>query len=165
MKTLPEEEKEEISQEITLINQKLATDQLSLKNFIKGEFSLQHLLEVSDTLMEKIYQRAVYLQKRNHPMESAALFKFLILLNPFCADYWLGVGFSALNLHELEDAKQYFDTAISIDPKNPKVYYFAAICAKLQQDHDSVSKYCNEGQAVGSVEWDLIFKDLTKPFN
>ena len=158
--TLPVDEKEKISLELSQINKKISSDDFAFKEFIKGEFSLQQLLEVSDELIQKIYHRAVHLQKEGHHLDASALLKFLILLNPFLADFWIGMGYSSMNVNELDEAKQYLDTAISIDPNNPRTYYFAAVCSKLMKDQVAAMNYCKEGLQLSNQEWNPIFNKL-----
>lgn len=160
IQTLPQAEREKVTKELMKINQKIASDPLILTKFLSGDFNLQKLLQVEDSFMQQIYTIAIGYQDESHHLDAAALFKFLIVLNPYVTDFWIGLGFSSMHLHELEEAQNYFDTAITMDTLNPRGYYFGSLCSKMRKDTHKATNYCEIGLGLGNQEWDAPFANL-----
>jgi type III secretion system low calcium response chaperone LcrH/SycD len=109
--------------------------------------SLQEILEFSDEKLEIFYQQASRLYQKNRFKESIEAFTFLTTLNPFVANFWLGLGMSEQRLEEYSDALLAFAMAMMADPASPLPHYQTALCYRAMGEKES---------ALGALELALM---------
>src|ERR1700728_2512971 len=111
---------------------KKVKEKLKDKAYLKREFakgkSGQEILGFSDETMAKFYRAALQLFEHQHHKDAANAFLFLVTLNPFNHDYWLGLGMSTQMSGDFESAIDAYEMAAIYDMDNPVPYFYLAKC-------------------------------------
>ncbi len=94
---------------------------------LKSE-TLQKAFEVSNYDMEAVYTEAHAFYMKDNYLESATAFRFLVLLNPFVAKYWLGLGASLQLLQKYTKALHSYAIVALLEIKNPYPHFHAFEC-------------------------------------
>lgn len=97
----------------------------------------QEVLEVSDEVMAKLYQKARSLFEKENFIDSANAFLFLSTLNPNCFEYWLGLGMSLQRCQEYYRAIDAYELAVHADITNPASYFYLAKCFFAIHDREN----------------------------
>lgn len=120
---------------------KRAKEKLKDKALLKREFangkSAQEILGFSDGTMAKFYEAAYHLFENRHYADAANAFLFLVTLNPYNHDYWLGLGMSAQMTGDFDAAVDSYEMAAICELDNPVPYFYLAKCLFAMHDRDS----------------------------
>ena len=104
---------------------------------LKGGQSGQILFGFTDEEMGKFYLTAHHLLEEKNAQAAVDSFVFLVTLNPFHSEYWMGLG-AALQLnHDYEAAVDAYEIAAIYNLEHPLPYLYLAKC--LFAMHDRVS--------------------------
>lgn len=106
------------------------------KELAQGK-SAQEIMGFSDESMAKFYAAAYHLFENKKYIDAADAFLFLVTLNPYRHDYWLGLGMATQMCHEFEAAIDAYEMASICDINNPIPYLYLAKC--LFAIHDRTS--------------------------
>ena len=87
--------------------------------------AIQKAIGYTDPMMLLLYQIAVDLSENKSHDESVAAFKFLCILNPYIAPFWIGLGVSQVQQQDFEGAIKSYERAIEVDPTNIQGYLYA----------------------------------------
>lgn len=117
------------------------------KEWLKAQFAKgkngQDVLGFSNEAMAKFYHAASQLFEHRRYSDSANAFLFLVTLNPYSHDYWLGLGMSTQMLGNFEGAIDAYEMAAITDVENPIPYFYLAKCLFAMHDRDSALEALN----------------------
>ncbi|CDR33806.1 SycD/LcrH family type III secretion system chaperone [Criblamydia sequanensis] len=102
----------------------------------KGK-SAQEILEISPEMMSRFKSAAYRLFAGKRYAEATNAFLFLVTLNPYNHDYWLGLGMSTQMCHEYESAIDAYEMAASLSHENPIPFFYLAKCLFSIHDRES----------------------------
>ncbi len=106
------------------------------KELSKGK-SAQEIMGFSEEVMAKFYAAAYRLFENKHYVDAANAFLFLVTLNPYRHDYWLGLGMATQMNHDFEAAIDAYEMASICDIVNPVPYLYLAKCLFATHDRSS----------------------------
>jgi type III secretion system low calcium response chaperone LcrH/SycD len=111
------------------------------KDFLKHELSngkqIQEILEFSNETMAKFYKAAYHLFEHHKHSDAADAFLFLVTLNPYNHDYWLGLGMATQLIGNFEGAIDAYEMAAVYEIDNPTPYFYLAKCLFAIHDRES----------------------------
>lgn len=116
--------------------EKLKNKDLLKKELAKGK-SPQEILGFSDETMAKFYKAAYTLFEHKRYADAANAFLFLVTLNTYNHDYWLGLGMSAQLCGDYEAAIDAYEMAAVTDVESPVPYFYLAKCLFAIHDRES----------------------------
>lgn len=106
------------------------------KEFAKGR-AAQDILGFSNETMAKFYGAAYRLFEHRKYVDAANAFLFLVTLNPYNHDYWLGLGMAAQMTGDFDAAVDSYEMAAACEVTNPVPYFYLAKCLFAMHDRDS----------------------------
>jgi len=106
------------------------------KELAKGK-SPQEILEFSDEKMAKFYGAAYRLFEHRRYPEAANAFLFLVTLNSYNFDYWLGLGMATQMCNEFESAIDAYEMAAMLDVESPVPYFYLSKCFFAVHDREN----------------------------
>lgn len=112
-------------------------DKALLKKEIAAGKSAQDILGFDDGTMAKFYGAAYHLFENRHYADAANAFLFLVTLNPYNHDYWLGLGMATQMTGDFEAAVDSYEMAAICELDNPVPYFYLAKCLFAMHDRDS----------------------------
>lgn len=115
---------------------KLKNKKLLKKELAEGK-SAQEIMGFSEDAMAKFYEAAYHLFEYKRYVDAADAFLFLVTLNPYKHDYWLGLGMATQMCHDFEGAIDAYEMASICNIVNPVPYFYLAKC--LFAIHDRTS--------------------------
>lgn len=139
------------------VKTKLKNKPLLKKLFAKGK-SAQEILEFSDETMVKFYQAAYKLLDHHLYLDAANAFLFLVTLNPYNHDYWLGLGMSSQFCHDYEAAIDAYEMSAACKIDDPTPYFYLAKC--LFAIHDRKSALMAFDLAIEYADYQEEYTDL-----
>lgn len=118
------------------IKQKLKNKTLLKKEFAEGK-TAQEIMGFTDETMAKFYKAAYHLFENRHHTDAANAFLFLVTLNPYNHDYWLGLGMSTQMSGDYDAAVDAYEMAAICDICSPVPYFYLAKCLFAMHDRES----------------------------
>lgn len=118
------------------VREKLKNKALLKKELAEGK-SAQEIMGFSDETMAKFYRAAYRLFENRHYQNAANAFLFLVTLNPYNHEYWLGLGMSAQMSGDYESAIDSYEMAAIRDVCSPVPYFYLAKCLFAMHDRES----------------------------
>jgi type III secretion system low calcium response chaperone LcrH/SycD len=118
------------------IKKKLKNKKQLKKDFSEGK-TPQEIVGYSDETMAKFYKAAYHLFENRHYRDAADAFLFLVTLNAYNHDYWLGVGMSSQMLGDFDLAVDAYEMAAICSMENPIPYFYLAKCLFAMHDRSS----------------------------
>lgn len=106
------------------------------KQLIAGK-KIQDILELPDSTMDKFYLAACQLFENKSYHDAADAFLFLVTVNPYHYDYWIGLGASTQHCNEYEAAIDAYEMAAICQLDNPIPYFHLANCLFAMHDRES----------------------------
>lgn len=97
---------------------------------LKSE-TLQRAFAVSPYEMEEIYKEGHSFYILDNFLESSTSFRWLVLLNPFVAKYWMGLAASLQLLEKYEKALHAYAMVALLEMENPYPHWHAYECYSL----------------------------------
>ena len=123
---------------------KKAKEKLKNKKKLKKEFAegktAQEIMGFSDETMAKFYRAAVHLFENRHYVDAANSFLFLVTLNAYNHDYWLGLGMSTQMYGNFEAAIDAYEMAAICQIENPVPYFYLAKCLFAMHERESAQQ-------------------------
>jgi type III secretion system low calcium response chaperone LcrH/SycD len=120
---------------------KRVKEKLKDRKWLKAELakgiSAQQILEFSDETMAKFYGAAYKLFEHRHYTDAANAFLFLVTLNPYNHEYWLGLGMATQMTADFEAAIDAYEMAAICELDNPIPYFYLAKCLFSMHERDS----------------------------
>lgn len=118
------------------VKEKLKNKKLLKKELAAGK-NAQQILGFKDETMAKFYGAAYRLFENRRFSDAANAFLFLVTLNPYNHDYWLGLGMAAQMCGDYESAVDAYEMAAVIDIQSPVPYFYLAKCLFAMHDRES----------------------------
>jgi type III secretion system low calcium response chaperone LcrH/SycD len=118
------------------VKEKLKDQKFLKKELAKGK-TAQQILEFSNETMAKFYKAAYQLFEHRKYADAANAFMFLVTLNPYNHDYWLGLGMSTQMQGDFESAIDAYEIAAMYELDNPVPYFYLAKCLFAIHDRES----------------------------
>lgn len=118
------------------IKQKLKNKALLKKELAAGK-TAQEIMGFTNETMAKFYKAAYHLFENRHHAEAANAFLFLVTLNPYNHDYWLGLGMSTQMCGDYEAAIDAYEMAAINDVCSPVPYFYLAKCLFAIHDREN----------------------------
>ncbi|CRX38373.1 SycD/LcrH family type III secretion system chaperone [Estrella lausannensis] len=112
-------------------------DHERVKRELQEGKSAQDILEISDESMADFYQAAYKLFVGKRYTDAANAFLFLVTLNPYHHDYWMGLGMATQMCHEFESAIDAYEMAAICQVESPVPYFYLAKCLFAIHDRES----------------------------
>ncbi|MCB1111845.1 MAG: SycD/LcrH family type III secretion system chaperone [Chlamydiales bacterium] len=106
------------------------------KQLAKGK-SAQKILEITDRSMKSFYEAAQRLYDHQFYTDAANAFLFLVTLNPYNHDYWLGLGKSTQMTSDFEAAIDAYEIAMHLNVDSPVPYFYLAKCFFAMHDPEN----------------------------
>ncbi|KAF3362038.1 putative regulatory protein, involved in type III secretion lcrH, sycD [Chlamydiales bacterium STE3] len=131
-----------------------------LKKWLAEGKTAQQILDFSESAMLKFYQAAYHLLEHNRHEDAANAFIFLVTLNPYHHDYWIGLGMASQLRHDYEMAIDAYEMAAVCRVEDPTPYFYLAKC--LFAIHDRASALLAFDLAIEYAGENEKFKDLKK---
>lgn len=107
-----------------------------LKELSKGR-SIEQIIEIPATLMQKLYKTACHLFETQQYVEASDGFLFLISLNARQQDYWIGLGMATQMCGDFESAIDAYEMAAIYETENPVPYFYLAKCLFAMHERQS----------------------------
>ena len=108
-----------------------------LRDFLLKGKAPQEILCFSDMTMAKFYRSALSLFDAKQHSEAQNAFLFLISLNIYNYDYWLGYGMSTQLCGDFESAIDAYEMAAMLEIESPVPYFYLAKCLFAIHDRES----------------------------
>lgn len=102
--------------------------------------TLQQAFGVTSYEMEGIYHEAYEYYESGRYEDALISFRWLVLLNPFKVDYWMGMGANQQLLTHYEKALHHYAIATLLDSENPLPHYYAYACYCARIDEENAQK-------------------------
>lgn len=99
-----------------------------LKEELAAGRTPQEVIGFSMQTMGKFYQAANHLFENRHYKNAADAFLFLVTLNAYNHDYWLGLGMSMQMCGDFDFAVDAYEMAAICEIENPVPYFYLAKC-------------------------------------
>ncbi len=109
----------------------------SLKKALSEGVTPQEILEFSEETMNKFYGAACKLFENKRYSDAANAFLFLVTLNSYHYDYWLGLGAATQRCGDYEAAIDAYEMAAICHLESPEPYFHLAKCLFAMHDRDS----------------------------
>lgn len=123
----------EISEKV----KKKLKDKKRLKELFAQGKTAQEIMELSDITIGHFYEAAYRLFQSSRYEDAANAFLFLVTLNPYNHDFWLGLGMSTQLLGDKEAAIDAYEMAASCQIDNPVPYFYLAKCLFESHERDN----------------------------
>lgn len=114
-----------------LKNKKLLEEELA-----KGK-TAQEIMEISDATMAEFYKAASHLFENRHYADAANGFLFLVSMNAYNHDYWLGLGMATQMCGDFEAAINAYEMSAIYEVDNPIPYFYLAKCLFAMHERQS----------------------------
>ena len=118
------------------VKEKLKNKKLLKKQLSQGK-TAQEILGFSDETMAKFYGAAYRLFEHRRYTDAANAFLFLVTLNPYNHDYWVGMGMCSQLSKDYETAIDAYEMAAICRIDSPVPYFYLAKCLFALHDRDS----------------------------
>lgn len=115
---------------------KLKNKKLLKKELAQGK-TAQEIMGFSNETMAKFYGAAYRLFESKRYSDAANAFIFLVTLNPYNHEYWLGLGMATQLYGDFEAAIDAYEMAAICDMESPVPYFYLAKCLFAMHDRDS----------------------------
>lgn len=114
-----------------------------LKKALGQGITPQEILEFSEETMNKFYAAACKLYESKRYTDAANAFLFLVTLNSYHYDYWLGLGAATQRCGDYEAAIDAYEMAAICHLESPEPYFHLAKCLFAMHDRDSALQAIN----------------------
>lgn len=118
------------------VKQKLKNKKLLQKQLAQGK-TAQEILGFTDETMAKFYGASYRLFEHRRYAEAANAFLFLVTLNPYNHDYWVGMGMCSQMTKDYETAIDAYEMAAICRIDSPVPYFYLAKCLFALHDRES----------------------------
>jgi type III secretion system low calcium response chaperone LcrH/SycD len=116
-------------------------DLLKQPSLLKAELAMgkpaQEILEIPDAQMQLFYKMACQLFEKQRYAAAVDGFLFLIGMNAYQREYWLGLGMALQMCGNFEMAIDAYETATIYEIENPVPYFYLAKCLFAMHERQS----------------------------
>ena len=121
------------------VKEKLKNKKLLKKELAAGK-TAQQIMGIDNETMAKFYGAAYRLFEHQRYVDAANGFLFLVTLNPYNHEYWLGLGMATQMNNDFEAAVDAYEMAAICELDNPIPYFYLAKCLFAMHDRDSAKQ-------------------------
>ncbi len=134
-------------------------DKKWLKKQLDSGKTAQEIIGFPDETMNKFYHAAYVLFENKRYVDAADAFLFLVTMNPYHYDYWLGLGAATQRCGDYEAAIDSYEMAAICQLENPIPYFHLAKCLFAMHDRESALQAIDLAleYAEGRSEYDEIY--------
>lgn len=118
------------------VKEKLKDKQFMKKEFAAGK-SAQEIMGLSDESMAQFYKAGCKLFGHKRYVDAANAFLYLVTLNSYNYDYWLGLGMATQMCRDFDSAIDAYEMAAICELDNPVPYFYLAKCFFSINDRDN----------------------------
>ena len=118
------------------VKEKLKNKKLLKKEMAEGK-TAQEIMGFSNDAMAKFYGAAYRLFEHRRYEEASNAFLFLVTLNPYIHDYWLGLGMCAQMMGDYDAAVDAYELAAMCQLDSPVPYFYLAKCLFTMKEKES----------------------------
>lgn len=118
------------------VQRKLRNKKLLRKELASGR-TPQEVIGFSNETMAKFYGAAYHLFENRRYQDAADAFIFLVTLNAYNHDYWLGLGMASQMSGDFDLAVDAYEMAAICNMDNPIPYFYLAKCLFAMHDRNS----------------------------
>lgn len=131
-----------------------------LKKALAAGQTPQDILGFSEETMQKFYAAACKLFESKRYSDAANAFLFLVSLNSYHYDYWLGLGAATQRCEDYESAIDAYEMAAICHLESPEPYFHLAKCLFAMHDRDSALQAIDLAieYSDGRVEYDEVHR-------
>lgn len=108
-----------------------------LQEELSKGISVEQILEIPPILMQKLHKAACHLFETHKYAAATDGFLFLIALNAYQHEYWIGLGMATQMCGEFESAVDAYEMAAIYNPENPVPYFYLAKCLFAMHERQS----------------------------
>lgn len=141
-----------------------AKEKLKNKKLLKEELAAgktaQEIMGFKEETMAKFYRAAYRLFENRHYTDAANAFVFLVTLNPYNHDYWVGLGMSVQLCGDYEAAIDAYEMAAICKLESPVPYFYLAKCLFAVHERESALQALDLALEYAGNE--IEFADLKK---
>jgi tetratricopeptide (TPR) repeat protein len=112
---------------------------------LSEEKLIQELLGVSNEKLNQLFEGAVQLLHQHRYDEAGQAFKFLIQVNPFVPDFWIGQGLIHQVSEDYRAAISDYLVAQTMDPSRAESYVHAIECCLEMRDIKQAEAILRQG--------------------
>lgn len=112
-------------------------DKEALREELAAGKSPQEILGFDDETMASFYGSAYQLFQKQKYVDAANAFLFLVTLNAYNYEYWLGLGMSLQMCRDYESAIDAYEMAATCNIDSPISYFYLAKCLFAVHDRES----------------------------
>lgn len=123
--------------EISKQGRKRLKDKKWLKKALAAGKTPQEILGFSEETMNKFYEAACRLFEVKRYEDAANAFLFLVTMNSYHYDYWIGLGAAVQRCGDYEAAIDAYEMAAVCQLENPAPYFHLAKCLFAMHDRES----------------------------
>lgn len=120
---------------------KSAQTKLKKKGYLQQELakgkSVEEFMEIPHETIQKLHKAACHLFENHHYADAANGFLFLLSLNAYQHDYWLGLGMSTQMCGDFESAIDAYEMAAIYKAEDPVPYFYLAKCLFAMHERQS----------------------------
>lgn len=138
-------------------------DKEKLKKELAAGKTAQQIMGFSDEVMAKFYGAAYRLFEARHFIDAGNAFLFLVTLNPYNHEYWLGLGMATQMNGDYESAIDAYEMAAICRLESPVPYFYLAKCLFAIHDRESALQalelaieYSGEGLEFAALKQQAI---------
>lgn len=124
------------------IKEKLKNKKQLKKELASGK-TAQEIMGFSDETMAKFYKAAYHLFENRRYSDAENAFLFLVTLNPYNHEYWLGLGMTTQLSGDYEAAIDAYEMAAIHNIESPIPYFYLAKCLFAMHDRESALQALN----------------------
>lgn len=115
----------------------LMKDKASLKKQLAEGKTAQDLIGYKNETMARFYSAAYHLLSRKQYVDAANGFLFLVTLNPYVEEYWIGLGMATQQYGDYDMAMNAYEMAAIVHVESPVPYFYLAKCLFAMHDRES----------------------------
>jgi type III secretion system low calcium response chaperone LcrH/SycD len=118
------------------VKEKLKNKKQLKKEFSDGK-SAQQIMGLTDESMAEFYKAAHHLFEHKRYTDAANAFLYLVTLNSYNYEYWLGLGMATQMCRNFESAIDAYEMAAICELDNPVPYFYLAKCLFAIHDREN----------------------------
>lgn len=137
-----------------------------LDDFIPNELlkseTLQHAFGVTSYEMEELYKEGHAFYEADRYNDSSTVFRWLVLLNPYSAKYWLGLAANQQLLGQYDKALHSYALVTLLDSEDPYPHLHAFECYLALDNLEEALKAleCAYVRARGKLEYQDLLSEI-----
>lgn len=136
-------------------------------NILLKSATYQQAFGVSNYEMEEIYVEAYNYYQDERYQDSLLQFRWLVILNPYSAKYWMGLAANQHLMQHYTQALHSYAMAALLDCENPYPHYHAFECYLALQNKEDAEKalLLAHQRTQNREQWESLKKEFEELLN